>query len=70
MTLLEKPDVLIYDVNTNLTKKIKKIIYNSLCGVAKISTNPLEECNGNTFELTNEEITINVKKMENLQKKL
>lgn len=60
--LLEKPDILICDVNTELTMSIKDIIYDSLCGVARVSLRPVKTYTGNTFELTDEEITVNVKK--------
>lgn len=60
--LLEKPDVLICDINTELTTDIKNNIYDSLCGIARVSMQPIKFYTGNTFELTNEEITINIKR--------
>lgn len=67
--LLEKPDVVICDVNTEFTSEIKDIIYDCLCGIAKVSLRPVRVYTGNTFELTDEEISVNIKKNGRYEKK-
>lgn len=60
--ILNKPDLLICDENTSLDENIKNVLYNSKCGLAKVTTRKLQTYSGNTFELTNENITILEKK--------
>lgn len=62
--ILNKPDLLICDENTELDNNIRNALYHSKCGLAKVTTKKLQTYTGNTFELTNDNITILEKKGE------
>lgn len=56
--VLEKPDVVICDVNSKIDSKIIEALYNAHCGLAKVSTKKIDIQLGNSFELSDEEIEI------------
>ena len=56
--ILEKPDVVICDIESKIDSKIIEVLYNARCGLAKVSTKKIDIPLGNNFELSNEEIEI------------
>lgn len=60
--ILDRPDIIICDIKADLTNETKDIIYDSECGIARVTLQKLDTYVGHTFELTNEEIEIYEKK--------
>ena len=56
--ILEKPDVVICDIESKIDSKIIEALYNAHCGLAKISTKKIDIPLGNNFELSDDEIEI------------
>lgn len=56
--ILEKPDVVICDIESKIDNKIIEALYNAHCGLAKVSTKKIDIPLGNSFELSDEEIEI------------
>lgn len=54
--ILEKPDVVICDINSNIDNKIISALYDANSGLAKVTTKKIDTIFGNGFELSNEEI--------------
>lgn len=54
--ILQKPDIVICDVDSLIDNKIMKILYESHCSLAKVSTKKQTSFLDNTFELTNEPV--------------
>lgn len=54
--ILQKPDIVICDVNSVIDNSIIGILYKSHCSLAKVSTKPQTSILDNTFELTDEKI--------------
>lgn len=60
--ILDNPDVVICDEKTELDSKTKEILCDTKCGIAKVTLRNLTTYTGYTFELTNDQIQIPVKK--------
>ncbi len=54
--ILQKPDIVICDIDSLIDSKIINILYESHCSLAKVTTKKQPEILDNTFELTNEPI--------------
>lgn len=63
--LLDKPDVFICDAHTQLSKDVKKTLFDSCCYLVNVSLNDLDNINGNFFHLSEELISITCKKNGN-----
>ncbi len=62
MDLLDKPDIVICDMDTPITDEIRGILYKSCCGLAKVTTHHIDIPLSNILELNNEEIETKIKK--------
>ena len=56
MHILQKPDIVICDIDSLIDNKIINILYESHCSLAKVSTKKQQVNLDNTFELTNEKV--------------
>ncbi len=54
--ILQKPDIVICDIDSLIDNKIINILYESHCSLAKVSTKKQQVNLDNTFELTNEKV--------------
>ena len=63
--LLDKPDVFICDAFSQLSKDVKKTLFDSCCYLVNVSLNDLDNKNGNFFHLSEELINITCKKNGN-----
>lgn len=54
--ILEKPDIVITDSKNSIDSNIIAILYESHCGLAKVTTQKVEHILGNTFELSDDEM--------------
>ena len=68
--LLDKPDIVICDMNTEITNELRNILYKSCCGLAKVTTKSIDDPFASIFQLNDEKIEIMVKKNKIYMKQL
>lgn len=54
--ILEKPDIVITDSKNSIDNNVIRILFESHCGLAKVTTQKIDTILGNIFELSDEEI--------------